>query len=190
MARMTLSVATEDPRVDPGVSSSLEPISSNKISPEARRCFSQGLERLNRGEALEAAVWFERALEICPDFVDGHVGLGIAYAVDSQIYPALDHLQKATELEPRNFYAHLKLGQLYFKLRIPQKGYEVMARALGCAASLQERQLAANLLREERQRESSSVKRPLWNKPFSRIAICLVATFWGVLFGALLLHFR
>ncbi len=61
-------------------------------------CLSLGLDRLGRGEALEAAVWFERALKLSPDCADGHVGLGIAYAVDSQIYPGLTTYRKRLSL--------------------------------------------------------------------------------------------
>ncbi len=151
----------------PSPASALAPKASNYLSAAARGWFEEGLECLGRGEAGEAVKWFEKTLAANPDFADSHVGLGIAYACEHRIYPALDHLERATELEPDNFHAHLKLGQLYFKLRVPQKGYEEMSRALRCVVSLAERKLVAQLLREERQRERNDVRRPWWFKPFS-----------------------
>ena len=153
----------------------LAPAGKSALPAEAQSYFSEGLERLSRGEARESALWFERALEKAPRFADAHVGLGIACAMECRIYPALDHLERAAELEPGNFYAHFKLGQLYFKLRVPKKGYTEMSRALECATLLEEKRLIAQLVREERQREREGVARPWWNQPFSLAAICVGA---------------
>lgn len=161
---------------------------SETLPAEAGASFRQGLEWLGLGEASEAVRCFEQALERAPNFADGHVGLGMALAVSAQIYPALDHLEEATRLEPENFYAHFKLGQLYFKLRVPQMGYEQMTRALDCASSLGERRLVAQLLREEKQREKSAYQRPWWNKAFSRCVVLAGAGSLMVLLVALLAY--
>jgi hypothetical protein len=115
------------------------------------------------------------------------VALGVAYAVDYRIYPAIDHLERAASLQPDSFSAHFKLGQLYFKLRIPQKGYAEMARALDCCTALGQRRMVAQLIREEKQREKDGYARPWWNKPFSRIGVTLGAGLMFALLTALLL---
>ena len=145
----------------------LAPRGPGNLSPEASDCFRQGIEALGLGEAAEARSWFEKVVSTNPDFADGHIGLGVAHSLEHQVYPALEHLEKATELAPGSFHAHFKLGQFYFLLRIPQKGYQEMERALPLASSLAERRLVAQLLRDERQREKNNAPRPLWNKPFS-----------------------
>lgn len=157
---------------------------------ESNSLFHEGSEWLNCGEPAQAARCFELALERSPDFADGHVGLGIAYAIQAKIYPALDHLQTAVRLEPSNFYAHFKLSQLYFKLRVPQKGYEAASRALASAGSLEERRLVAQLLHEERQREKNGLQRPWWFKPFPRLAILLGGSAALALTVVLLAHLR
>lgn len=157
---------------------------------ETHSLFQQGSEWLNCGEPAQAARCFELELERSPDFADGHVGLGIAYAVQAKIYPALDHLQTAARLEPANFYAHFKLSQLYFKLRVPQKGYEAASRALASAGSLEERRLVAQLLHEERRRERNGFKRPWWFKPFPRLALLLGGSAALALTLVLLSHLR
>ncbi|HLI64204.1 MAG TPA: hypothetical protein VKV05_12455 [Terriglobales bacterium] len=152
-----------------------------ELPDEAQRDFALGVELLGIGEPQKAVERFERVLEIAPEFADGHVALGIAYAVTSNIYPALDHLEHATVLAPNSFFAHFKLGHLYFKLRVPRKGYREMDRALDCATSARERKLAAYLIREERQREHGGIQRPWWHKPFSRKALYIAATSGAVI---------
>ena len=154
----------------------------------AQADFAAGLELIGAGEPQLAAGHLERVLEIAPDFADGHVALGMAYAMGVRVYPALDHFEAATRLEPSNFFAHFKRGQLYFKLRIPRIGYEEMKKALKCAATMGERNLVSQLIREEKQREHNGVPRPLWNKPFSRTALYAAASVAATL-GIVLLRF-
>lgn len=157
---------------------------------ESKPLFKEGMEWLNCGEPAEAARCFELALEHSPEFADAHVGLGIACAIQAKIYPALDHLETAARLEPRNFYAHFKLSQLYFKLRVPQKGYEAASEALASAGSREERRLVAQLLREERQREKNGLERPWWSKPFPRLALLVGGSATMALILAMLAHLR
>ena len=172
---------------EPTGGAELQRVASTQLPTTALSSFRAGIDSLNCGEAKAAATCFEQALSLAPDFADGHIGLGIAYAIDSRVYPALDHLEHAVKLEPWNFYAHFKLGQLYFKLRVPQKGYEQADRALACASSLEERKLVAQLLREERQQEKNGVTRPWWYKPFSKSSAYLGAALLAGLCAALLL---
>jgi tetratricopeptide (TPR) repeat protein len=166
----------------------LERLPASTLPVEVTLSFQEGLELLNHGEAAEAAQCFEWALERAPQFADGHVALGIAYAVRAKVYPSLDHLELAAKLEPENFYAHFKLGQLFFKLRVPQRGYEAMSRALDCASTLAERRLVAQMLREEKQREKTAYRRPWWNKPFSQVALLAGASLMVALIAALFAH--
>ncbi len=148
---------------------------STTLPVEVTRQFSQGLELMDQGEPAAAATCFEQIVESFPEYADAHVALGIADAVCGRVYPALDHLEEAGHLEPDNFFAHFKLGQLYFKLHVPQKGYESMRKALDCATSLQERKLVGQLIHEQKKREEKGLARPTWNRPFSRKNLLLVA---------------
>ncbi|MBZ5513427.1 MAG: hypothetical protein LAN62_01010 [Acidobacteriia bacterium] len=149
--------------------SAIVPRGTAPLSAEALNSFHEGMELLGLGRPGEAIGRLESAVARAPEYADGFVGLGMAYAMDSRVYPALDSFEKAAELDPANFFAHFKLAQFCFKLRIPKKGYEEAELALRCATSLEERRLVAQILKEERQREAGGVKRPTWNKPFSRI---------------------
>ncbi|HXJ96673.1 MAG TPA: hypothetical protein VMT20_27860 [Terriglobia bacterium] len=179
----------------PAVPAAAEPVFDSALAPwhpalpaAAQADFASGLELINTGEPALAARHLKRVLEVAPDFADGHVALGMAYAMVPRVYPALDHLEKATKLDPSNFFAHFKRGQLYFKLRIPREGYNEMTHALKCATSVRERKLVSELIREEKQREHSGVRRPWWNKPFSRTALYVAASL-AAMAGVALLRF-
>ena len=161
---------------------------AGELSVPALQHVREGLEQLSLGEPALAVVALNAALEHAPDLPDAHVALGVAYAMTSRIYPAIDHLTRATELEPENFHAPFKLAQLYFKLRVPAKGYEAARRALDCAGTLDERRLIAQLLRQERERERDGIARPWFHKTFSRSALWLAATGMAGVLVALLLH--
>lgn len=161
----------------PESSTAISPVvkAESNVPVAAWHHFRDGVEWLNIGEAQDALVAFNRALQQAPNFHDAHVGVGVAYALCSDIYPAIDHLEKAISLEPESFHAHFKLSQLYFKLRVPQKGYEEAKIALQCAPTIQERQMIAQLLREERSRENNGLARPWWNRSFEKPALIVGA---------------
>ncbi len=158
------------------------------LPPLAAHHLRHGLEQIALGEPAIAVVAFHTALEHAPGLPDAHVGLGVAYAMTSQVYPAIDHLERAAQLDPCSFHAHFKLAQLYFQLRVPAKGYEIARRALDCASTLDERRVLAQLLHQERQREHNGLARPWFYKSFSRSALWLSAASAAALLFALLLH--
>ena len=143
------------------------------LPAKAMQSLHEGLECLQAGEAATAVAALSRSLEHAPEFAPGHMFLGIAHALTSDTYPAIDHLVIATRLEPDNFAAHFTLAQLNFKLSIPKKGYEAAELARRCASSLEQRRMLTNLLKEERARERNGIARPTFNKPFSVPAMVL-----------------
>ena len=150
-------------------------VQGSSLPVEVSKKFSEALELMNHGEAAAAATCFEQIVQAVPDYADAHIGLGVAYAVTGKIYPALDHLEEATNLEPDNFFGHFKLGQLQFKLHVPKKGYEEMQKALDCATSIEERKLVGQLIHEQKQREQKGLARPTWDRTFSSKTLLLVA---------------
>jgi Tfp pilus assembly protein PilF len=76
-------------------------------SPEtAVRYFNEGAERTRTGQYDEAAVFFERVVEIAPEdpkFAKAHYVLGLAYAKDeARKAQAREHLQKFLALSPND----------------------------------------------------------------------------------------
>ena len=137
------------------------------VSIKARQCFQEGMAHLQCGDAPGAVTALTRSVEHAPAFPDAHMLLGIAHALTSNIYPAIDHLEEAAKLDPDSFAAHYTLAQLNFKLRTPKPGYEAAQRALKCIQTLEQRKMLAQLLKEERERERNGIARPSFTKPFS-----------------------
>lgn len=159
-----------------------------KLSQEAVECFREGVEQLQAGDPEAALAPLAQSIQYAPNFSEAHIFLGLANALTSNIYPALDHLELAAQLEPHSFAAHFTLAQLNFKLRIPQKGYEAAERARRCVATLEQRKMLTNLLKEERIRERNGIARPWFNKPFSVPGLVLAGG--GMIIGliAILVH--
>ena len=157
---------------------------------EAIECFQEGVEQLQTGDAGAALVALSRSTEIAPTFGEAHVFLGLANALTCNIYPAIDHLELATQLQPDSFAAHYTLAQLNFKLRIPQKGYAAAEEALRCVSTLEQRKMLTQLLKEERARERNGIARPWFKKPFATPDSVLGWQRIGGRVLALLLHVR
>ncbi len=160
------------------------------VTPESLACFREGVERLQTGDAETALTALARCTEIEPSFAEAHVFMGLANALTNRIYPAIDHLELATRLQPDSFAAHYTLAQLNFKLRIPQKGYAAAQEALRCVGNLEQRKMLTQLLKEERVRERNGIARPWFNKPYSNPGLLIAGTGLAAVIGALLLHVR
>jgi tetratricopeptide (TPR) repeat protein len=144
----------------------LQTTATSALSVSALADFHEGLAMMEAGQGHEAVTALTRCLQQAPAFTAGHIWLGIAHAVTCSVYPAIDHLEKATELAPDNFAAHYTLAKYYFTLRIPHKGYEAAERALACAITSPERIALSQLLSKEREREHNGIARPLFNREF------------------------
>jgi tetratricopeptide (TPR) repeat protein len=155
---------------------------------EAIECFQEGLKRLQTGDPGAALAALSRSTELAPAFAEAHVFLGLANALTNNIYPAIDHLELATQLQPDSFAAHYTLAQLNFKLRIPQKGYESAENALRCVRTLEQRKMLTQLLREERARERNGIARPSFKTPFSKPGLFLAGGGLAAAIVALLVH--
>ena len=54
------------------------------------------------GESSGAVAEFEHVVRLRPDYVEGHLNLGIALARQQRFSEALDQFQTALRLDPRN----------------------------------------------------------------------------------------
>jgi hypothetical protein len=159
--------------------------------PEAvAGAFYEGLAHLQCGDGNKAVESLSLCVQAAPDFAPAQACLGVAHAVTYSLYPAIDHLEAATQLAPNDFAPHYLLAQLYFKLRVPGKGYEEARAALRCITDLDQRKMLTQLLKEERERERHGVKRTCLNKPFSTSALYVVGSGLAGLIVALVIHLR
>jgi tetratricopeptide (TPR) repeat protein len=166
----------------------LRPLQTTALSANALQYFQQGIAELQEGNAAVAVAALSQSVALAPAFSDGRVFLGIAHSLSCEIYPAIDQLETATELAPNSFIAQYALAQLYFKLRIVEKGYERSECALRCVTSIEQRHILTQLLREEKARERSGIPRPSFNKPFSAPALFIAGSGLCAALLAIFLH--
>jgi len=157
---------------------------------EAIECFQEGMAQLQMGDPEAALAALSRSTDIAPTFGEAHIFLGLANALACNIYPAIDHLELATRLQPDSFAAHYTLAQLNFKLRIPQKGYAAAQHALRCVGTLEQRKMLTQLLKEERARERNGIARPWFNTPFSKSGLFFTGGGLAAAIVALLVYVR
>src|ERR1051326_3776771 len=160
------------------------------VSVEAQRCFREGIAHLQSANAEDAVTAFSQSIEHAPAFPAAHVFLGIAQALTSNIYPAIDHLEEAAKLDPDSFAAHFTLAQLNFKLRTPQPGYEAARKALKCVQTVEQRRMLTELLKEERARERNGIARPSFTKQFSTRMLLLAGSALAAAIIFVMVHMR
>ena len=157
---------------------------------QARQYFEEGMSHLQAGDAEQAVTALSRTVEHAPAFPPAHVFLGIAHALTSNIYPAIDHLEEAAKLDPDSFAAHFTLAQLNFKLRTPQPGYEAARKALKCVQTVEQRRMLTELLKEERARERNGIARPSFTKQFSTRMLLLAGSALAAAIIFVMVHMR
>ena len=160
------------------------------LSAEAKSTFQQGMVKLQMAEPAEAVELLSRTVELAPHVPEARICLGLAYALTYNIYPAIDHLEAAGEIDPESFAAHYTLAKLNFHLRIPQKGYEASQRALRCITNLEQRKMLTQLLKEERAREKNGISRPWFNRKFSKLEVFFLGGGLATAIMALLIYVR
>jgi tetratricopeptide (TPR) repeat protein len=103
-------------------------------SLHALEAFSQGAEQRIRGKDFQAIPFFQRAIELDPEFTLAHARLGTAYSNTNQIQKAHEHWQRAYELlegvsEPERLYV---LAHYYNSLLGDRrKGTEIYEQWIG-----------------------------------------------------------
>jgi tetratricopeptide (TPR) repeat protein len=99
-----------------------------------------------------------------PDNADLRTCLGIAYAMNFDVYRAMDALEAACRIAPENFFARYKYSELLFRLRIVDRAEQETAAALEVAANNWELSLARRQLSEIRQLRRQGLTPPNWTK--------------------------
>jgi hypothetical protein len=101
--------------------------------------------------------------------------LGMAYAMNYEIYKSMDALEAANELEPDHFFARLKYAELHYRLRALVRAEQETIKALDLAANPWEYSIAHKQLQEIRRLAREGTQKPEWTKPLKNPALCLLA---------------
>lgn len=100
--------------------------------------------------------------------------LGMAHAMNFDVYKSMDALEAAIDLEPDHFFAQLKYAELHYRLRALLRAEQETAKALELAANPWEFSLARTQLQEVRRLMREGTQKPEWTKPLERPAVCLL----------------
>src|SRR5437870_3592873 len=92
----------------------------------------------------------EAACEQNPRSADLRTCLGMAYAMNYDVYKSMDALELAVSVEPTHFFAQIKYAELHYRLRALIVAEHETLKALDLAANSWERSLARKQLQEIR----------------------------------------
>jgi hypothetical protein len=103
--------------------------------------------------------------------------LGIAYAMNYEVYQSIDSLKVAVQLDPHHFLAHLKYAELYYRLRVLVRAEAETLKALELSANAWELSLARKQLQEIRKLKREGTQKPTWTKSLVKPVLWLSALF-------------
>ena len=117
----------------------------------------------------------ERACVENPQSADLRTCLGMAYAVNYDVYKSMDALEAATTIDPQNFWAQLKYAELHYRLRTLTRAEEEANKAVELAENAWQLAIARRQLQEIRSLNRGSTRNITWNKPLTMPVVVLSA---------------
>lgn len=126
----------------------------------------------------ELAGWIQKLETACaqaPRSADLRTCLGMAYAMNYEVYKSMDALELAVRLEPEHFFAQLKYAELQYRLRALAAAERETLKAVDLASNAWELSLARKQLQEIRKLMREGTQKPEWTKPLAAPAFVLLA---------------
>ena len=130
------------------------------IVRDAHTLLARGIDALERNHIDEAVGLLRQTVELDAESFQGHLALGIALTKALEIPAAERALEIDVRLQPRNFYAHLRMAELYQRVGVPTRATEELQLALDLAPTSAERKIARDLLEAEQRRNVGRAWRP------------------------------
>jgi tetratricopeptide (TPR) repeat protein len=108
--------------------------------------------------------------------------LGIAYAMNYDVYRSMDALEEAVRLDPGHFFAQFKYAELLFRIRTLHRAEEETLKSLELAENTWHLSLARAQLKEIRRILRKGHERPALDRAFATpaVAITLAAIMIGL----------
>lgn len=108
-----------------------------------------------------------------PNSADLRTCLGMAHAMNYDVYRSMDALEAAVALQPENFWAQLKFAELHYRLRALIVAEKETLKAMDLANNAWELSLARKMLQEIRRLMRDGTQKPEWTKSLGRPALML-----------------
>lgn len=116
----------------------------------------------------------ERAVRENPESADLRTCLGMAYAMNYDVYKSMDSLEAAVNLAPQHFFAQLKYSELLYRVRALERAEVETVKALNLAENAWEVSLARKQLAEIRRLRREGTQRPAWTKGLTAPSLALL----------------
>ncbi len=138
-------------------------------------------------ELQEYIGFLEKACEEQPRSADLRTCLGMAYAMNYEVYKSMDALEAAVALDETHFFAQLKYSELLYRVRALERAEPETLKAVNLAGNGWELSLARKQLQDIRQKRREGTQRPEWNKPLKAptvaltllmVALSLISVIW------------
>jgi hypothetical protein len=110
-----------------------------------------------------------------PQSAELRICLGMAHAVNYDVYKSMDALEDARAVDPDNFWAQLKYAELHYRLRALNKAEEETRRAMALAASPMQLAIARRQMKEIRALQHTAIRNVHWTKPLTVPALVFSA---------------
>ena len=117
----------------------------------------------------------EQACLDSPQSADLRTCLGMAYAVNYDVYKSLDAFEAATSIDPEHFWAQLKYAELHYRLRALPRAEEETVKAANLAANPLQLSVARKQLQEIRKLQHECVRNVVFDKPLTVPALVFSA---------------
>lgn len=108
------------------------PVLANRLLPDVAWRDLQSVEPEQLAELIAS---LKEACLQNPASVTLWTCLGLAYAMNYDVYSSMDALEEARRIDPANFLAQLKYSELLFRLRVIERAEEETRRALELATT-------------------------------------------------------
>lgn len=97
---------------------------------------------LEKSQRAELAGQLRACVRANPEVAELRILLGMALCVNLEVPDAIEELRTAICLAPDSYIAHLKMGELWMRLRVPDKAEEHTHQAALLAQNLAQSELA------------------------------------------------
>src|SRR5438876_6386719 len=131
----------------------------------------------HRVPPAELAAYIHTLEQAClahPQSADLRTCLGMAHAVNYDVYKSMDALEKAIELNDRHFFAQFKYAELHYRLRALHKAEAETLKAMDLAETAWEQSLAHKQLLEIRRLLREGTQKPEWTKSLKTPTVTLI----------------
>jgi hypothetical protein len=133
------------------------------------------VDTVSPGELAGYIGKLEAACERHPRSADLRTCLGMAYAMNYEVYKSIDALELAIRIEPQHFFARLKYAELHYRLRALARAEQETIKAADLATNAWELSLARRQLQEIRKLMREGTQKPEWTKELAAPALLLLA---------------